>query len=362
MVTGLTKAKSRVYNASWGDKRLKKTFVKDLRDGTRIDEVFLVASKSLRTTRTGAPFVRIELRDRTGSVTAVKWDAGGEFYEKVPDQTVIRVVGNVCKHDGNMQIIVEQILKPAYETDPADFLPRSARSSEEMLAELRAIISTIQNHHLRALLDVFFNNQDFVSRFAAAPAAQKIHHAYIGGLLEHTLSVAKLCCTAAEHYRFIDRDILITGAILHDIGKIEEFSWNGIIKYTDKGRFIGHIVGGARMVSDAIDTIEAFDPLLKMVMEHLILSHHGVPEFGAARLPQCLEAFVLHYLEDMDAKVNIVRDAITQTNESDMGLWTEKHFLFERSLFRGIPGESVPPAANSTEDLIEEDYNPFSEE
>ena len=341
---------------------MKSTFVEDLRDGDHVDDVFLIVSKSLRTTRAGAPFVRIELRDRTGNVTAVKWDAGSEFYEKVPEETVARVIGNVRKHDGNLQIIIDQIIKPAGETDPADFLPCSARNPEEMLSELRGLILTIQNPHLQALLNKFFSDQYFVSRFASAPAAQKIHHAYIGGLLEHTLSVANLCSVAADHYTFIDRDILITGGILHDIGKIEEFSWDGVIKYTDKGRLVGHIVGGAKMVSDMIDSIEGFDPLLKIVIEHLILAHHGVPEFGAARLPQCLEAFVLHYLEDMDAKVNIIREAIKQKSGDDAGLWTDKHFLFERSLFRGIPAENEPAEIISLEDMIDKDYDPFSDD
>ncbi len=338
---------------------MKNTFVADLRDGTRIDDVFLVVSKSLRTTRTGSPFVRMELRDRTGCVTAVKWDAGEEFYTRIQEETVMRIIGSVSRHDGNIQIVIEQVARPTEESDPRDFLPCSSRKPEEMLSDLRKLISTVRNQQLKALLDRFFNDPSFVSRFITAPAAQKIHHAYIGGLLEHTLSVVQLCNMAASQYAFIDRDLLITGAILHDIGKIDEFSWNGVIKYTDKGRLIGHIVEGARMVRDAMDSIEGFDPLRKMVVEHLILSHHGMPEFGAARLPQCLEAFVLHYLEDMDAKINVIHEAIKRGALDGEGLWTEKHFLFDRSLFRGIPaGEAEEPEPSSSEDIEDEIFGP----
>lgn len=344
---------------------MKNYYVSNLQDGARIDDIFLIHSKSLAYTQDGSPFVRMKLGDRTGTIDAIKWDASEAACDGISNDEFIRVRGIVTTYNGRLQIKIDTFRPYKDKVDPTDFLPRSEKDIDEMLLEFNKMLDSVEHPHLKALLDYFFKDQEFLSRFSTAPAAQKIHHAYIGGLLEHSLSVAKLCEFGAAHFPGIDRGLLIAGAALHDIGKVEEFCWDKSIKYSDDGHLIGHVVIGAQMVKEAAEKIDGFQPLLKSMMVHIMLSHHGEKDWGAAKRPKSIEAIVLHILEDLDAKVNTFHQAVgkdTSGNGSD--LFTERNWVFDRPLFKGFPPDVLNPNESpmSLDDLLEPDYNPFNDD
>lgn len=344
---------------------MKNSYVSGLYDGAHVDDVFLISSKVLRQARNGTMYIRMELRDCTGGIDAFKWDASDDAYADLPDGDFIHVRGLVGRRDGKLQLNLDSIRRFNGKVDPADFLPRADRDIDDMLKELRDIILSIANPQLKSLLDYFFSDEDFVSRFSTAPAAQRIHHAYIGGLLEHTLSSAKMCDALCPQFPTVDRDLLLTAAILHDAGKIEEFRWDKSIGYSTCGHLIGHIVSGAMMISDAIDAVGGFHSLLKMTVVHMILAHHGEREYGSPKRPKCIEGIILHELEDMDAKINTFKQAVAGAEiEGESDIWTDKHWLFDRPLLRGLPKSVMgytQEDLNPLDALIDE-YNPFAEE
>lgn len=336
---------------------MKNSYVENLRDGARVDDVFLISNKSIGRTQDGSAFVRLKLMDRTGSIDAIKWDAPDALCTGISVDDYVQVRGVVGKYKDKMQLVLDGVRKHCEKIDPADFLPRCPRDIGQMYGELREIISTIKEPQLRALMDAFFNNSEFVDKFTAAPAALKIHHAYIGGLLEHSLSVAQLCVMVAGQYPEANRDLLISGAILHDIGKIDEFAWSRSIKYTDCGHLVGHLVSGAMTVDEVIEKIPDFHPLLRMVLMHMILSHHGEKEFGSPKRPKSLESLILHRVEDLDAKVKTFVEAVAPNGSHDSEMWTERHWLLDRPLFRGLPESAL--GANP---IVERDVPDGSEE
>jgi len=338
---------------------MKNTYVENLRDGSRIEDVFLISSKSIGRTQDGSAFVRLKLIDRTGSIDAIKWDAPDALCTCIGVDDYVSVRGVVGKYKDKMQLVLDSVRKHCEKIDPADFLPRCPRDIGQMFGDLKEIIATIREPQLRALMDSLFGNSEFIERFTSAPAALKIHHAYIGGLLEHSLSVAQLCDMVAGHYPEANRDLLITAAILHDIGKIDEFSWSRSIKYSDSGHLVGHLVSGAMTVDEAVEKIPGFHPLLRMVLTHMILSHHGEKEFGSPKRPKSLESLILHRVEDLDAKVKTFVEAVAPPNgqQETAEMWTERHWLMERPLLRGLP-DSVLGANPS----IERDVPAGSEE
>lgn len=344
---------------------MKNNYVSALSEGVRIDDVFLICNKTLAESRNGSLFIKLQLGDRTGTIEGYKWDASQTLFAQLGNADYVRVLGSVRNYNGKLQIDIESFRAHTHKVDPSDFLPSCPRDSAEMIAEIEKLVESVKHPHLRALLDCFFSNKEFLARFSTAPAAQKIHHAYIGGLLEHSLSAANLCDLVASKYPNIDRDLLITGALLHDIGKVEELSWDKSIKYSDSGHLVGHIVGGAMMVDKAADTIDGFHPLLKLKMTHMILSHHGQKDFGSPKRPKSLESLVLHYMEDLDAKINIFRQALAaDEQENELDLWTERHWVFERPLFRGLPKWIMDPLGDghSPDRSEDADYDPFAEE
>jgi 3'-5' exoribonuclease len=344
---------------------MKNSYVSDLRDGARVDDFFLICSKSLGHTQDGSPYVRLKLGDRTGTIDAIKWDASETMYSGLSGDDFVWVRGTVTTYNEKLQIKIDSFRRYTDKADPADFLPRSERDIDEMLSEMLAIVASVRHPHLRELLDSFFGDQELLSKFSTAPAAQKIHHGYIGGLLEHSLSVAKMSDLAASHYPRVDRDLLVTGAILHDIGKIEEFCWDKSIKYSNTGHLVGHIVTGALMVEKAAERINGFHPLLKLTLMHMILAHHGQKDWGSPKRPKSIESLVLHYIEDLDAKVNTFQQAVGGPEAGDEAdLFTDRHWLFERPLFRGLPRSVMRPWDDEPEpsEPSEADHDPFAEE
>ena len=345
---------------------MKSFYVDNLRDGIRVEDVFLVSSKSIGRTQEGATFVRLKLMDRTGSIDAIKWDAPETVCSGISVDDYVQARGIVGKYKDKLQLVLDNVRKHGDKVDPTDFLPRCPKDARQMLADLRVVMATVQHPQLKALLALLFDDPEFVEKFSAAPAALKIHHAYIGGLLEHSLSVAQLCDVVALHYPEVNRDLLITAAILHDIGKIDEFAWSKSIRYTDSGHLVGHVVSGAMKVDEAAGKIPDFHPLLRMILTHMILSHHGEKEFGSPKRPKSIESIVLHRVEDLDAKVKTFAEAVAPNgHSSETEMWTERHWLLDRPLLRALPdgvlGKSEGDGPELTASSGQVEFDTFAE-
>jgi 3'-5' exoribonuclease len=237
------------------------------------------------------------------------------------------------------------------EVDFSDFFPSSARDPMEMWGELRQIMAEVSNPHLKALLEALLEDEEIASRFRRAPAAKQIHHAYLGGLLEHVLSLANLARVCAAHYPHVDRDLLLTGVLAHDLGKIYELNYDRGFSYSDDGQLLGHITMALRMISDKLRDIPGFPPGLRTLVEHMVLSHHGHLEFGSPKLPVFPEALLLHYLDDMDSKMECMRALIEKDRQVE-GTFTSWCAPLERTVLKkarylanGRDGEQEAPAA-----------------
>ena len=316
---------------------MKDQFVRDLRPGERVLGFFLVRHKQLEPfrDRTRGEFLTLTLTDRTGEILARVWDDAPAVAAAIEREQAVKVLGEVEEYMGRWQVIAEKI-RPAEtdEYDLADMFPATERDVDEMLATVRAAAEEIENPHLRALVVCFFEDEEFVARFSRAPAARRVHHAYLGGLLEHTVEVAALCRALLEVYPQIHRDLLLAGALLHDVGKVAEFEYETDIDYSDEGRLLGHIVMSDRMVSDAIATLPDFPDDLALRLRHMILSHHGRYEWGSPRRPKTLEAVALHHVENLDAQVNRFHRILASRRDPEKP-WTAYDTLLRRYLYAG---------------------------
>ncbi|HID89358.1 MAG TPA: HD domain-containing protein [Anaerolineae bacterium] len=320
---------------------MKEQFVRDLRPGDRVLSFFLVRHKRLEPfrDRTRGEFLTLILADRTGEVLARVWEDAPAVAETFREGQVVKVLGRMEEYLDRWQVIVEKI-RPAEEEeyDLADFVPATERDVDEMLAEIRRTIEEVENPHLRALLLHFFDDPDFVARFSRAPAARRVHHAYLGGLLEHTVEMIHLCRSLLELYPEIHRDLLLTGAILHDVGKTREFHYETDIAYSDEGRLLGHVVLSLEMVDAALAEMEGFPEELALRLRHMIVSHHGRYEWGSPRRPKTLEAAALHHVENLSAQVNRFHRIIAARRDPTRP-WTEYDTLLRRSLYAGREGD-----------------------
>lgn len=328
----------------------KGCWIKDVADGQKIDGQFLVSSLNRAETRAGKPYLTLKVMDRTGELTARIWDNADRWQTECEPGQVVQVQGQVQSYKGNLQLIINGVQGlGAGDIDMAAFVPAAARPVAEMAAELRELAGSVTDENLRRLLACFLDDDDFSARFYQAPAAKNMHHAYLGGLLEHTLAVMRLAAMVAEIYPSIDRSLLLAGAMLHDIGKIEEFSYQTPpFDYSDRGRLVGHMVIGVEMVQQKIAEIEGFSVDLSDRLKHLVLSHHGRHEFGAPTLPMIHEAFVLNFLDDMDSKINYVEKLSSNLGE-DGYQWSEYQRTMERFLFLNGPG-AVPVMEEAAEE------------
>ena len=314
--------------------------IAELSSGDRVDGQFLVARKELRDTRAGKKFLDLTLMDRTGRrVTARVWEEAVTIAEGFEQGDVVSVVGKAEVYREELQLRLDRVRAvPPEEADPTEFLPRTKKDMKALEARLAEIVKSIGEPHLRELLVGLFRDAEFRKRFEAAPGAKTLHHAYVGGLCEHTVEVVELCEKVAEVFPELDRDLLVTAAVLHDIGKMEELSWGTAFDYTDAGKLVGHLVLGERLVRERAEKVEGFPEELKLRLSHMILSHHGTGEFGSPKAPMTAEAIALHHAEDLDAKVNMFLGEIGRAREQGRK-WTERHFLLGRSLYVG-EGES----------------------
>lgn len=314
----------------------------DLEPGNQVESTFLVVRKELRQGGRSGLFLDLTLCDPSGRIPAKVWENAAAIGERFVVGDVVEVTGVVETYRNELQLRIEQArLLPPDEADPSDFLPRSHKDSAALETHIAQVVKTIENRHLRELLITMFRDQDFRKRFLTAPGAKALHHAYIGGLIEHTAEVVELCEKVCAVFPALDRDLLLTSAILHDVGKMEELSWQTAFEYTDEGQLLGHLVLGERLVLSRANEVEGFPDELKLRLSHMILSHHGTGEFGSPKAPMTAEAIALHHAEDLDAKINMFLGQIETAREKGQR-WTERHFLLGRALYVGDVDEARP--------------------
>ncbi|MCX7797121.1 MAG: HD domain-containing protein [Melioribacter sp.] len=296
--------------------------------------LFLLVNRcEIKTSKNGSSYLSIELKDKTSTITANLWDNFEDIAKEITYNKIVKINGIMQDFNGQPQIRVKKI-RIAKEEDNVsimDFMPVSSRPVEEMTLEFNNVRNTIQNRYLKELLDKIFT-QERLNSFIKAPAGISIHHAYLHGLLEHTLELVKICDLMCTIHPEINRDLLITGAILHDFGKIEELNFESSFDYTDKGRLFGHIVIGALELEKAISTIENFPEGLKNQLIHLILSHQGKYEYASPVIPKTLEAIVLYQADELSAKANAYKYAI-EGERNKNGKWTKFIKIAETSLY-----------------------------
>ena len=308
--------------------------VENIKDGQKVEGLFLVSEMAKAETRAGKPYLTIHVMDKTGTLTGRVWDNADRWEKECPPGRVVRLVGQAQSYKGAIQLKINSLHKIAdNEVDLTQFAPATSRNITQMAAELLELVKSIVDPHLKKLLLHFLDDNVFTEDFFQAPAAKNMHHAYLGGLLEHTLNVTRLADMVAGLYPSIDRSLLISGAILHDIGKIKEFSYPvPPFDYTDRGRLVGHIVIGVEMLHEHIAKLKEFPEDMAMRIEHLILSHHGRYEFGAPSLPMLHEAFILNFLDDLDSKINYVERLSSQVDKPGYQ-WSEYQRFLERFLY-----------------------------
>ncbi len=320
-----------------------KRFVAELKENENLVSSFLVKAKTLGNTRSGNSFLRVRLADRTGEIEGRIWERALEINGDFNLNDVVRIRARVERYQGELQLNISDLerLKPE-EADPSLFLPKSPKDTEQLWRQLQDLAGQVRDSHLKRLLQSFLTDHNFVQQIKQAPAAKSMHHAYLGGLLEHTVSVTRLLGRICDHYPHLDRDLLITASILHDIGKLDEFSYQLHLDYTDAGRLLGHVVLGVQRVQESINKLKGFPPTLALALQHLMVSHHGEHEFGSPKRPKTLEAFALHYADDLDAKINHVSQLLEAEKENP-SRWTPYQQVYGRFLFKGSTDEKEDP-------------------
>jgi 3'-5' exoribonuclease len=315
--------------------KTKEIYLKDIKQGDKVASSFLVAEKNMAFSQKGSPYLTVRLKDKTGEIESKVWDNAVEFDRQFKKGDIIFIEGRAAIYKNLIQISINSVKKSSWEEiEPTDYLPVAKADVNGMFNEILTYIDKIQNKHLQELLNAFFQDEKTADLFKRAPAAKGFHHIYLGGLLEHTLSVVRLLEKVSEHYPNLNKDMLITGGILHDIGKIYEFSYDSLIDYSDEGRLIGHIVMGMEMIDKKIAAIPDFPPQLSLELRHILLSHHGELEFGSPKRPKTMEALVVHYIDDLDAKLNAFETLIADSTNADSD-WTAYNRFFERFLYKG---------------------------
>ena len=322
------------------EKTLLSPALAKLRDGDGFEGFYVVKESSFQTAVNGKNYIRMTIGDASGSLQANVWDANRELYNLCPSGSVVKIQGVAESYKGKAQVRIGRF-RPAHESevDFDGFMPKSSRDTGEMRDELLALIDSLRDSDYKALALAFFGDTRLMDAFARSPAARDMHHAFIGGLIEHTLSIARMADAFAARNR-VDRDLLLLGALLHDIGKVEELSAKFTIDYTDRGKLLGHLYIGAEMAGRRAAQIPGFPAEKLVLVQHLILSHHGRYEYGSPVLPKIPEAFALHHLDNLDAKVetsNKLLDAIVDPEKT----WTEYSRAMETQLYRSEAREKA---------------------
>jgi 3'-5' exoribonuclease len=313
---------------------MKKEFVGSFQPGQTIDDIFVLVEKYQSQKRDGNPFLNVVLCDKTGQIKGVAWDNVEGIASSVSPGDFVAVKASVSEYKGSLQLVIRS-MKPCPEdtVDPSDFIAETPLDVENLFDRLKNWTDTLANEHIRKLFEAFWQDETFVADFKRAPAAKMMHHAYLGGLLVHTLSMMGLADKIARHYKGVDRDLLLTGAFLHDIGKVRELEYRYKIDYSDEGRLLSHIVIGMSMIDEKIRTIHDFPKELAMLIRHLVVSHHGSQEYGSPEPPKTIEAVILNYIDEIDSKVNGIRDFMASEDSSQT--WTSYHKILGRHFYMG---------------------------
>ncbi len=306
-------------------------YIKDLHDGDRVFDIYLCKHKYSAVTKNGKPYETVVLQDKTGTIDAKIWDPNSAGICDFDVLDYIEVYGDVNAFQSSLQISVKRTRKcEEGEYDPADYLPVTSKNMEEMYSQLCGYIGSIQNPHLHSLLEeIFVKDEEFVRIFKKHSAAKSVHHGFIGGLLEHTLSIVKLCDYYCTAYPMLNRDLLLTCAMCHDIGKTRELSAFPENDYTEDGQLLGHIIIGVEMVGEKIRQIPGFPQLLAAEVKHCILAHHGEYEYGSPKKPAIIEAMALNFADNTDAKMQTFMELLSATKEKG---WLGYNRLFESNL------------------------------
>ena len=316
-----------------------------------ITSSFVVAAKQVKPKKTGEPYLALTLADRTGQIEAKMWDNVAEAIDAFEQDDYIKVKGLINRYKNHFQLTIHKLRKLAEaEVEFADYLPKTSQDVEQLWQVIADFVAGFQNPHLRALVQAFMADPEIAAGYKNAPAAKTLHHAFIGGLLEHVVSLFRSCDLMCRNYPQIDRDLLLTGAFLHDIGKIHELSYHRSFSYTTRGQLLGHMIIELEMLQQKIAQLPGFPGELKVLLEHLIISHHGEYAFGSPKLPMFPEALMLHYLDDLDSKMESMR-AHFEREAGLEGAWTGynpslSRPLLKREKFVDKPA-GAPPAAPS---------------
>jgi len=287
-----------------------------------ITSSFVVAVKQIKPKKTGEPYLALTLGDRSGQLEAKMWDNVEDVLEGFEQDDFVKVKGLINKYKQRFQLTIHKLRKLGEsEIEFADYLPKTTKDIEELWQTLTHFVASFQNAHLKALIQAFMADPQIASAYRNAPAAKTLHHAYIGGLLDHVVSLFRSCDLICKNYPQINRDLLLAGAFLHDIGKIHELTYNRSFSYTTKGQLLGHMIIELEMLQAKLANLPGFPDELKTMVEHLIISHHGEYEFGSPKLPMFPEALVLHYLDDLDSKIEAMRAQFEREAGLD-GPWT----------------------------------------
>lgn len=324
---------------------MKSLFISDIKDGQMVEDLFMVQELSKAETKAGKPYLSLKLMDKSGEIVAKVWDRAEQYEALCPAGAVIGIQARCSSYRNALQLSISDMQRIADENvDFSAFVPSSKYDIEALAAELLALAKGVSDPFIKKLLLKFFADEDFFAIFKKAPAAKMMHHAYLGGLLEHTLGVARLADAVSKLYPSLDRSLLMAGAMLHDIGKIKEFSFDSHhFDYSDAGRLMGHMVMGVEMVQERINKIKDFPKELGVRVKHLILSHHGRHDFGSPTLPMLLEGFALNFIDDMDAKINTI-EKVSDQARAEGYQWSDYQRSLERFLF--VKGRSAQEEAD----------------
>lgn len=293
-------------------------YLTEYHDGDRVFDIYLCKHKSSAVTKNGKPYDTVILQDKTGTMEGKIWDPNNAGIAEFDDLDYIEVYGDITSFNGALQVNIKRIRRcQEGEYQPADYLPTSKKNIDEMYEELLGYINSLENHFCKQLLyDFFVNDETFIRSFRNSSAAKSVHHGFVGGLLEHTLSVTRLCDFYCKTYPILKRDLLLTAAMFHDIGKTKELSLFPENDYTDDGQLLGHIVMGVEMIGERITQIDGFPPVLAGELKHCILAHHGEYEFGSPKKPALIEALALNFADNTDAKIETFTELLENTDKT----------------------------------------------
>ncbi|MGH9497396.1 MAG: 3'-5' exoribonuclease YhaM family protein [Candidatus Sulfotelmatobacter sp.] len=293
---------------------------------------FVVVSKQIKPKKTGEPYLALTLGDRSGQLEAKMWDNVEDVLDAFEQDDFIKAKGLVNKYKQRFQFTIHKVRKLGEsEIEFADYLPKTTKDIDELWQTLAGFVASFQNPHLKGLVQAFMADPEISAAYRNAPAAKTLHHAYIGGLLDHVVSLYRSCDLICQNYPQINRDLLLTGAFFHDIGKIHELTYNRSFSYTTKGQLLGHMIIELEMLQAKLARFPEFPGELKTMIEHLIISHHGQYDFGSPKLPMFPEALVLHYLDDLDSKMEAMRAQFERESSLD-GPWTSYNTSLGRPL------------------------------